>query len=144
MDVPGAESLVRVNGFADLVVLRDDLGSLFIKLLSLWRQALLAMLRVKELGSQFTLHLLDDLAESRLGDIEFFGGGRVVCGNGHLCEIFQLPDIQQRTLLCMSQLYNVYYPVILPAPASKNKRKTAQTLKCIQPYVLRTYGCIHE
>lgn len=75
MDVPGAESLVRVNGFADLVVLRDDLGSLFIKLLSLWRQALLAMLRVKELGSQFTLHLLDDLAESRLGDIEFFGGG---------------------------------------------------------------------
>ena len=35
MDVPGAESLVRVNGFADLVVLRDDLGSLFIKLLSL-------------------------------------------------------------------------------------------------------------
>ena len=75
MDVPGAESLVRVNGFADLVVLRDDLGSLFIKLLSFWRQALLAMLRVKELGSQFTLHLLDDLAESRLGDIEFFGGG---------------------------------------------------------------------
>ena len=86
--VAGKEALVRMNGLFNLIIFGDDLGGLFVELLSLRCQMLLAALRIKELDAQLTLHLLDDLAEGRLRDIELFSRNGIIGGHRYLCKVF--------------------------------------------------------
>ena len=87
------DGLARRRGLHQALVLADHPDGLFIKGHAQIRQVLALLEGVEKLEAHLLLQLVDDLAEGRLGDIQFSGGHGVISVLCHLDEIFQLPNI---------------------------------------------------